>query len=292
MTISKNSVLINLQAFSTNQVGKENPIDLPVISETEFMKTLGEKIQTRSVKASIYTVKNTNHLYKIIQKNQFENGDEIRIFQIAAKLGIAPDIYSAVAVNDHVVIEMENAGDTFGKLATRSITEESSDDLENESKKNFQEIISKMAKNNPNFDKDEMKLFLENLRANSQFVITSTKKIETMDREEAIKKYYKNPEDFYFQLFSQIRMLAENKIFYPDIHVGNIIPNLDSNKGVQLIDFDSAELLPKATTKEILSKLKSTAYFQSWWSEFSQIKTKKSEELFQWFLSSSLDQKK
>ncbi|NGX38355.1 MAG: hypothetical protein K1000chlam2_01528 [Chlamydiae bacterium] len=257
-------------ANKTIEVGEKNPITLPLVDMDKIAHTFGKKLATGNT-ATIYSVKNCtpSRVYKVIALREFESGNEVRISKIAADIGIAPAYHNAFVVKQDskkfVVIEMDNAGESLGKwmkkLATKSepIPEQNSSSLSKE----MQAFLSKMKAENP---------------------ITVTEITENkLTLEEVLPKLYNKPEDFYFELFSKIKILAEHFIAYGDTHVGNIMPQHGTDKGMQLIDFGSGDIMKDSESAAF--KAMSSLYNQVLLNKFEELPnlSKESLGLIKWF---------
>jgi hypothetical protein len=270
-------------------VGKVNPIELPLVKYGDFVRNLGKQIGKGDL-SDIFEAKNTKPLrvYKVILKKEFENGNEIRISKIAGNIGVAPAFHRAFVVKNFyfgqnsnvVVIEMDHAGETLGKLMKDFYKEKNktkkckkNDEIKkecNEEKKKLESILK------------EIQLSKPDTKFPPSFIEIQTPKRVTL--EEAINKMYKGKKEiFYYELFKKIKKLAENKISYGDTHVGNIIPNYNAEKDFQLIDFDGAKLV-KNIEKAAQETLES-CYVFTHFKDFKELKnlSKKSKDLIKWF---------
>ena len=269
----KSAIYLQLQKAPLQPAGKFHPIDLPVVSVAKIAHTLGEFI-TAAGYGSIYRVKNSEpkRIYKAISQTTFQSGDEIRISKIASNLGVGPTFYSACVVeqsdSNFVMLEMEDVGKTLGQwMEALAEPEEVIEPTEEE--KAFQEMIKKMD-------------------AECGFSITPFKTVNRIDPGEAIQKLYARPEQFYFELFSNIKLLAESRISYGDTNCGNIMPNHGTEKKMQLIDFDSAEF--QDSSDMAAKKSINCAYGQFWFNSFRELSSLsiESRELISWFRANLL----
>jgi len=253
--MATNKLTMHRKTLSTalNNLGKHalsagqiKPIDLPVVNFKLIENTLGPMIKQGDV-GTIYSVKGSKpaRVYKIIPLNRFKNGDEIRISKIAGDIGVSPAFHGAFVLDNnskfYVVIEMDYAGASLSqwteKLAENQNTEEPTP-----------KIIQ--------LSEEEKKLqdFLKTLLADSRYpAMVAIKQKPKLSLEEALEIMYDNPEIFYFELFNNIKKLAESCISYGDTHYGNILPN--PKTGMKLIDFDGATLedTPQAAAQKSLA---------------------------------------
>ena len=258
--------------------GKVNPIELRLIDIDQINQTIGEKIAYGDC-GTIYKVNDCNppRVYKVIPQDRFANGDEIRISKIAGDKGIAPTFHDAFVVNQHekkfVVIEMDDAGLSVGKwmekLAEKTETDIKTVDVEkkvlSDKEKAIQEMLKKVDEKYNNY------------------TFTEIVRNKRLSLEETLNKLYPKKEVFYFELFKKIKLLAENNIAYGDSHTGNIMPNLNTDKELQLIDFDAAALVSDPQTAKLKSI--SSAYNQVHFNQFRQLPelSDESKQLIQWF---------
>jgi hypothetical protein len=272
---------------NTENVGKVNPITLQVVNILTIKETIGEKI-TRGNYGTIYRVNDSSppRVYKIIPQDQFADGNEIRISKIAADIGVAPSFHRAFLVRqnvkNYVVIEMDYADKSLGKLMEDLAEDAHIDD-------NRESMVAK-----DNALSSEEKAFQEMRRkfkaqmdSESGLTVTEIIHKKRLSLEEAVEKIYENPEVFYNELFSKIKTLAENNIAYSDSHVGNIMPNHNTEKGLQLIDFDAATLMTDARAATVKSM--QSAYNRVHFNKFKELPglSDNSKKLIQWFTNQS-----
>ncbi len=273
--ISRPSIFPLSSALPTERVGRNNPIALPLIEIAAIGRTIGEKIKDGSC-GSIYNVSGSNpqRVYKAIPLERLKNGDEIRICQVAAQVGVAPVFYGACLVQQRedrfVFIEMDNAGKSLFRwmedlalepdVSNAALIEESS----------TQKARAKAMRELADQEDD-----------GSGFMVVSCDSVKTVSMEEAVDKLYTSREDFFFELFTAYKILAENKIAYRDGNCGNFIPN--RGNGLRLIDFDSA-LIAKSQA-EAASKTVQSMYNHVHFKDFRALKdlSSKSKELIEWF---------
>jgi hypothetical protein len=198
--------------------------------------------------------------------------------KIASEEGITPTFYSAFVVSQtdekFVLIEMDNAGKSLGKwmetLAENGDVEEESNEKEENS---MTEEQKKMAD------------VLKKMKAEMVYAFTPIKQKNRISSVEAIKRLYTDPEIFYYQLFKKIKKLAKKNIAYSDTHTGNIMPNIGNEKGLQIIDFGTAEIMND--TKTTVKKIFSSTYNRIFAKEFTELakssKNEKSLQLINWF---------
>lgn len=263
--------------------GSVNSIDLPYITISDIGPTIGKKLAQGGF-GTIYAVRDSDpmRVYKIIFTGQFKNGDEIRITEIAGKLGVGPAFHGAYLVqqpeNAFVAVEMDHAGHSLGcwseELAEK---EEASEKLEeseplSDKEQAMQEMMEKM--------KTEME-------ASCGFKVISSREVRRVSLEEVLEALDKTPEEFYIELFSTIQLLAANKIAYLDTNWGNIIPKSRLTGRVQLIDFDQALLMK--TPEAAAAKAVRSAYNWSHFRDFTKLQnlSPKSLELISWVLKHS-----
>lgn len=265
--------------------GKKNPIELPVIDIGFISDKIGEKVTSGNV-GTIYQVKDCTppRVYKVIPQNSFENGDEIRISEIAGKIGIAPVFHSAFVVkqNDekYVVIEMDDIGKSLGKYM---------EDLADNN-----EILDSKVIEEPPLDEKE-KAFREMLKKihaemelQSKFTVVEVIQKKRLSIKKAVNKLYGNQESFYLGLFNKIKMLAENKIAYRDSHVGNIMPNKCTNESLMLIDFDAARLMmdTQSAAQTAIQSIYNKVHFDKF--KVLENLSDKSKQLIDWFKEQEL----
>lgn len=196
----------------TEQVGKANPIDLPLINVVKINDTFGEKITNGNI-ATIYKVNGCSspRVYKAIPQDRFANGDEIRISKTASDIGVAPTFYSAFLVEqsstNFVVIEMDDGGKSLGKLME--------DLAENSEVQEEEEVVVEA---HPLTEKEKaFQAMLKKIRAEvaskySTVEVTEIPQKKRLPLEEAIDKLYPKREQFYNELFKKIKVLAEHNI--------------------------------------------------------------------------------
>lgn len=276
--LSENSVLYSqLQEAPTQSVGQFHLIDIPCTTIAAIRDTIGEKITNGNI-GSIYQVRDCSpaRIYKFIPENAFKNGDEIRIAKIASDLMLAPTFYSACFVKqsttNFVMIEMNDAGLSLGKW-TEKLAEPKEEVVEAEPDLTPEEAAFRAM----------MKKFRE--QYNDGYVVTEIKQPEKLSLEETIKNLYPSQETFYFILFSKIKALAESNISYRDTHVGNIMPNIGLEIGMQLIDFDEAAIVDSVEEAAKLSM--QSAYTTILFMNFAGQPnlSKESQDLIDWFRS-------
>ncbi len=255
--------------FEKISLGKLSPI---IIEKNDnILERIGRKI-TEGGNSFIYEVENLpDRIFKIIPEKNFQNGDQIRITEIAAKLEISPRYYSSSAFSigskHFVVIEMERAEKTLGKIMEDLAGKEEPQDMRTQP-----------------FQEDEVTARIrKKIAQNSTFsAAIEIKKPKRVSLEKAINHITKNqPERFYLALFNRIKQLAEAHIYYADVHVGNIIPNTIDL--LQLIDFDSCEFIENPQIAKI--RFMSNAYFQTLLNHYKKIDqlSLESQELIGWF---------
>lgn len=272
------------QNLSTVPVGIDNPIDLPCIDFRAIVETIGEK-KGQGNFGTIYKVKNSisPRVYKIIPQDKFINGDEIRISKIAGDLGVSPFVYDVFLASEEsrnvVVIEMDDAGIGFHQLMNdlddeREIQHIQHDDPE--TKKILQER------------KRASQAYLKEMAAQGHRFCEQAKEVKPITFQETLDNLYPpNREAFYYELFSKIKILAENNIAWRDGNIGNIMPNIGAEKGMQLIDF-SRSCLKETTQAAALESLKDGYTYQRF-IEFKAINnlSNHSVQLINWFNSLS-----
>lgn len=273
----KSMVYPYLEIADMESIGEINPIDLPLLSINTIKETIGKEVNEGNT-AIIYQVNDClpPRIYKVISPKKFKDGNEIRMSKIAGDIHIAPTFYSAFILEQNaqkfVVVEMDDLGKSLGELMEDLA--EKSEVIEEvsltEEEKAFQEMIKKMQ---------------ERMGPLSIGIGVDVPEKKKLSLNETINIIYKNPEDFYCDLFTKIKILAENNIAYCDGHVGNIMPNYGTEKGLQLIDFGSAELM--SDTKTAVQRVWKSSYNQVHFREFASLPnlSGKSEELFQWFVN-------
>jgi hypothetical protein len=266
----------------TEVVGNKNPIALPLVKIADIGRTIGKKIGQGSC-VGVYMVNNSRpqRVYKVISLDRFANGDEIRIAKIASDARVSPAFYGACLVQQgtdkFVFMEMDHAGKSLFRwmedlaleadVGKASLIEDSS---------------SQMAKERALKELAEMK------DDGSAFKVVAVEETPSISMEEAVDKLYKSREDFFFDLFSAIKKLAENNIAYKDTNCGNLIPNVGD--GFKLIDFDSAEFV--GSSEEAAVKSVQSMYNQQHFTDFCALKdlSLKSRELIRWFQTQHVEQ--
>lgn len=256
------------QEITYQRVGGIFPIELPQRELGEFLATLGEKVAEGDCGTIFQVKEQPNRHYKLIPAGKFQNGDEVRISEIAGRVGVAPAYYGAFTVNPRnqrlVVIEMEHGGKTLGNWMEDLYVEP--------------ERVEEDAKAE-NALPPEVQAIIEEIKAKSRFQVTVIEKKPRTTVEEAIDQMYARPEQFYIDLFSHLKTLAENRIAYGDIHVGNILPK----PVMRLIDFDGASI--EASVSAAARKTLGSAYTFLHFKNFTQLKdlSADSKDLIQWF---------
>ncbi len=288
---SESSVLYTAlsQSETSRSVGKYGAIDLPCLAADQFYQYLGEKITESNSGAQIFRVEGslTPRIFKLIFVNHFDTGDEVRIAKRAAELKVAPPFHSACVVSlgegrQVVVLEMDDAGLSLGKWmekfgAEEAAAKEAPMDTEPEEILTEDEIAYQKM----------IEMLKEKFMAKCRYAVVSVKEAPAkVDLAVAVEKLWPSQEAFYFQLFSRVRELAENKIAFLDLHVGNIMPQPGSEMGMQLIDFGSAETTSSA--EEAAERVITTAYGGLHFNSFSKLpnKSELSTELMLWFAPS------
>lgn len=268
-TVQKLSVVSQyIDKAPLERTGQINPIELPSVDIRTIGHTFGPRLTHGNI-GTIHQVKECSppRLYKIIPQDQFKNGDEIRISKILGDAGIAPHYYSAFLAKQRdstfVVIEMDEAGKSLGKWMEDLADQ---DEVETEEQA-FQKLVAK----------------IQEEESGSGFHVVKIKEKKRLHLEDAVEKLYGSKEPFYYALFSRIKSCAEKGISYGDSHVGNLMPNIGTDKGFQIIDFDAAELLndPKLAATQSISSLYNRLHFNN----FQKIPnlSKESKELIHWF---------
>jgi len=131
--------------------------------------------------------------------------------------------------------------------------------------------------------KEMVEAVLAKMRAADRYSVVPNQKKPRVDIPVAIARLCEKPEDFYFELFSRIKTLAQANISYGDTHVGNILPNPKTDKGVQLIDFDGAN--EHKEERDAAAKSLESAYTMVHFREFVQLTelSTESQALIQYF---------
>ena len=209
---------------------------LPFVEFSEIRPTLGAKIGEGD-NGIVHAVKDSAppRVYKIIS-GDIMNSREARIAEIAGRVGVGPAVHRSFITEQgqrmFTFIEMDHAGKTLGTHMEEVAEAQAEAEAEPE-----EELTPEESARREMIERIEAKL-----RAESRFTIVEIEVKPRATIEEAVDHLYDKAEDFYFELFSRIRTLAEANISYGDTHVGNILPNPGTDSGVQLIDFDrSAE---------------------------------------------------
>ncbi len=232
--------------LKTQLVGRFNPIQLPCAPYEPIWETVGAKI-AESSSSVIYSVKKSNphRIYKVILQTQLRNGDELRICDLAAKIGVAPAFHGARLIQkeamNFIFIEMDDAGKS---------------------------LIQTMIHQGYSTDGE--------IEAALDWPIADAPAIEAI-----IDDVYQKRETFFFELFSKLKILAEHRIAYKETHPGNLCISVE--KGCQLIDFKSAIQMP--SIEEAKQTTMASAYNQQLLTEFCNLKnrSKESQELIHWF---------
>ena len=265
LTVTDESKSSNQPGFMP--IGKKNSTEVPFIPLAKIRKTIGQKIGEGCF-GTIYRVTDSipQRVYKIIPEEAFQNGNEIRITKIAAKTGVTPAFHNAFLVQfkneNRVFLEMAYAGKSLDQLMEED-------------------------KNNPPLTQQAEE---EEIDLSADYsAISAIMRIEKASMEAAIDKLYEKREDFYFELFSNLKILAENNISYMDSACGNIIPGNGAEKSLQLIDFDSA-IFAESQETAAQGTIQSPCN-QQHMNDFCKIKnlSDKSQELIKWFKSYARD---
>lgn len=225
------------------EVGTKNSIVLPFLESSQVAATIGDRIGKGEV-ARIHLVKDINpeRVYRIIPMENFKNGDEIRICQIAANAGVAPAVYGSFVVgansSQYVFIEMDLVGKSLSQQRK---------DLYKE--KHVTAAVQQEAEPDEDPSLKAKKLALKEIQAKVEAEAAERwTAIDITQPElpfkEAIKALYGSEEEYYYQLFSALQTLAKRNVAYLDTNCGNIIP---TGKKVMLIDFDYAELASRVS---------------------------------------------
>lgn len=252
-------------------------LGLPVRDFNDVFPTIGP-IVGRGDCGVVYAVKDSEppRVYKVIPKASLTS-QEVHIAQIAGDIGVGPKVHAAFKTaereRNYVFIEMDHAGQTLGKHM-EDLAPEPQPEPEPEpvvltpEEQEREEMIRKIQKK---------------YAAKSKFTIVAIPTKARVSIQEAAERLYLKQEDLYYELFSKIKRLAEENISYGDCHVGNILPNPGTEKGMQLIDFDGAQIM--GSTKEAASKSMQSAYTGLLFGQFLQISdlSDRSRELIQWF---------
>lgn len=210
VSLSDKSTLYRLaEGTGTREVGKDHKIAVPVISMDKLRATLGPLV-AQGDGGAIYSVVGSSppRVYKIFREDKLVDGDEIRISEIAAGLRVGPPFYGAFAVQNGDKRLVVLEMDHVGKSLGDRMGE----------------------------------------LAQQGIKISSNREEERPPMEVAAEKLYGNSEAFYCALFRKIVLLAENNIAHRDGNVGNIIPRLDGEKDLMLIDYGQALLADDSQT--------------------------------------------
>jgi len=236
-------------------------IDCDFYSKTieDFESQVGKKIGSGDY-GTVWEKKGSDpkRVYKVIQIKDFGDGSEAKIAKIAGDILVGPTVHDIFLIGDRlVVIEMDYAGKTLGHYMERVAADRKKSEKQLPAPKSGPGIVNY-----------------------SRYQIVPIKKPERASIEDTIHALYDLAETFYFQLFCQIKKLAENKISYGDLHVGNIIPLPAAE--VKLIDFGSAKL--HATPKEAKQDLVKP-YIFALLKKYQSLPglSRESQELIDWF---------
>lgn len=281
LNVSSPSIFPLSSALPLQPVGRKNPIEIPCVKIQEIGRTIGKQI-AQGGSGSVYSVRDSQppRVYKFVPLDAFQNGDEIRICQVAAQAGIAPSFYGACLVQQRetsfVLLEMDDAGKTLSRWMEDLAIEPDVDQAALIEESSTQKALDKAMK-----ELEEKK----NANDESDYTAVLCDSIEKLSMEEAIDRLYPSHETFFFELFSSYKKLAEQQIAYTDANCGNLIPN--RGKGFQLIDFDLAflEKSPAAAAAKTLRSASNQMHFHS----FTRLKnlSEESQELIQWFREQS-----
>lgn len=235
-------------------VGQEKPVELHVLSIEKVDKSVGERLEICSYKM-FFQVRGCTpaRIYKFIPISALKSGDEVRISQIAGVIGAAPAFYSAFVVQlerEYVVIEMDDAGKCMGQY------------LEDFAEPEEPQVP----------EKPSLAAMLQSEAKKSKYKTVATHNRREVSLEVGIGKLFDTQEQFYFELFSKIRLLADHKIAYHDAHLGNIMHVL-GQKRVLLIDFDDAVFMESPNAAR-MDSIRDSAYVQALWLEFAKLPNK------------------
>ena len=284
--LSENSVAYScLSEAPTESIGVKNPISLPKVDYEKVAGTFGKKINRGNL-SDIYQVNVkgvTPRVYKVVSKAHFQDGNEIRISKIASAVRVTPAFYSAfIVVNQQtsksfVVIEMEDSGKSLGKWM-----DELSKNIKIEEKKSSTPVYQFTEKEKALQEAE--KEIIDKMQAlyGDEFATEEIDNPKKISVEEAVDQLYTSRETFYCQLFEKLKILADNHIAYEDPNAGNIMPNLDTEKGLQIIDFDTAELM--SDVKTAARKTLASAYTFEHITQFRALSnpSEKSVQLLDW----------
>ena len=234
--------------------GLSDPIELPILDINDVRRFIGELIAKGDF-GKVYNVVGTfpKRVYKVISADEFISGNEIRIAEIAGKIGVAPPFRRAFltywSTKPVVFIEMDDGGKSleqiYEELNMVGFSEVKPDDEAPSIPTGSASAAPYFFSSEP-YDGEEMTgIYIPEIQP------------DPPAQEKIIESVYKKPETFYFELFSQIKLLAENFISYTDTHLGNILLNKKSKRGLQLIDFGRAMFHPtveEAITASLLSR--------------------------------------
>lgn len=286
--LSENSVAYPyLDKTPTESVGVKNPISLPIVDFEKIKETFGDKITSGNLSVIYHAnvKEGAPRVYKAISRANFQDGNEIRISKVASVLRVAPTFYSAFIVDDpknskcHVIIEMDDSGKSLGKwmddlAETVTIDEaEKKDSTPRRQQTEEEQTIRKL--------QEEVRAKIQRQHG-AEFATDEVTKTKKISIEETLDKLYPSRETFYCQLFEKMKTLADNRIAYDDPNTGNIMPNIGTEKGLQLIDFDTAELMSDAKTAA--RKTLASAYTFKHVIEFRALQnpSKRSVQLLTW----------
>lgn len=197
-------------------VGTQNPITLPIVPENTFPAT----VQLGSADLIALQIGSLpRRMYKSIPIEEVKNGDQIRIYKTAGKIGVGLNFHRAFVIQilakRYVCIELDDAGPKLPDHPDR-------------------------------------------------------------------QRIFGHTEEFCFQLFSQIKVLAENRIGLAGIKEKNIIPVPNS---IKFLDCGSAQLM--TTTQEALKQSFQSPYIVFSFFRYQTIPdlSAQSQELLQWLNS-------
>lgn len=267
------------------EVGIKNPIALPLLASSQIAATVGGRIGKGDV-ARIHQVKDTNpeRVYRIIPMENFKNGNEIRISNIAAETGVSPAVYGSFAVvnvdsSQFVFIEMDRVGKSLSQHR-KDLYKEKHVEAAVEPEAEPEEDPALAAKRQA-LKEIQAKVEAE---AASRFTVIDITQPE-LPFKETIETLYGSEEEYYCQLFTALQTLAKHKIAFLDTNCDNIIP---TGKKVMLLDFDCAELASRVS--EAASRiLKSLIRFDL--KRFEDLATtNESLELAHWFRAQATEE--
>jgi hypothetical protein len=262
-------------ALPTQLVGGQNPIALPLIQMADIARTIGERIGQGGY-SDIHLVSHSQpqRVYNIIPLHQFANGDQIRIAKIASDTRVSPTFYGACLAqkgkDKFVIMEMDHAG----KSLLRSMK-----DLDADVK-----TAAPIADSSPQMARlRALQKLADKVDDGSGFKVH-------VFRDEAIDQIYKSREDFFFELFTAIRVLAENNIAYMDSNCDNLFPS--AGNGLKLLDFDSASAKLVGSCTEAAAESMKSLYNVGYMRDFSALPnlSPKSRELIGWFKAQEMEQ--